>query len=200
MYWRYHRWPGQKDSCQKPWIPKCRGTPRAAFALVRGVSQPPVLASRRLGILYQNYMRARMHHAIPDLDLFRASLSRTLAVSDFFVRFYDRFMDDSPEIAAYFRNKDTAGIHRKLRTTLEMLAENARHQPGLELYLEMLGRTHRKFHVRPEHFALWREALLATVVECDPQLDRATRLAWEAVMDDLIAKLGIPMDGFGKPH
>jgi hemoglobin-like flavoprotein len=98
-------------------------------------------------------------------------------------------MGESPEIRAFFHHKDIGDIHRKLKMTLEMLADSAEGQPGLSLYLEMLGRTHARLAIRPEHFARWREALVTTAAECDPELDAATRCAWGRIIDDLIAQL-----------
>jgi hemoglobin-like flavoprotein len=107
-------------------------------------------------------------------------------------------MGDSPEVARFFHGKDIGRIHRKLKMTLEMLADNADGKPGLDLYLDMLGAIHARMDIRAEHLTLWRRALLATAAECDPELDAPTRRAWARVIDDLIAKLGAR--GSGSPH
>jgi hemoglobin-like flavoprotein len=121
---------------------------------------------------------------------FRASLERAVRAPDFYDRFYGRFMGASEEIRALFRDKDMARIRKKLGTTLEMLSENADGQPGLAMYLELLGRIHRGMSVSPRHFSRWREALIATAAECDPDFDPASRAAWEAVIADILAKMG----------
>jgi hypothetical protein len=61
----------------------------------------------------------------------------------------------------------------------------------LDMYLEMLGRIHGRLHITATQVVGWKESALATVAECDPLFDVAIRGAWEAVLDDLIAKLGI---------
>ena len=136
-----------------------------------------------------------MHHDPTQTARFSGSLARVTSSDDFFSRFYDRFMGDSDDIRNIFRGKDTDRIHRKLKTSLEMLADNAEGQPGLTMYLDMLGSTHRRLQIRPEHFARWREALITTAAEADPQWDTRIRAAWERVIDDMIAKLGADGNG-----
>jgi hemoglobin-like flavoprotein len=128
----------------------------------------------------------------PDSDTarFHASLARATADPAFFDRFYHRFIEDSGDIARIFRGKDMTRIHRKLRTTLEMLAGSADEQPGLGMYLDLLGRMHERLAIRPEHFDRWRASLIATAAESDPDFDPETRRAWEGVIDGLIAKMG----------
>ena len=121
--------------------------------------------------------------------LFHESLNRATAHPDFFHRFYDRFMRSSEEISRIFQGRDMARIEKKLKTTLEMVTENADGQPGLTMYLEMLGRIHDRLQISQAMFDRWRVALIDTAAECDPEFDDATRTAWETVIGDIIAKL-----------
>ncbi len=123
------------------------------------------------------------------LPLFHASLERATADPDFFHRFYRRFMADSDEIGRIFEGRDMAKIERKLKTTLEMLTESADNKPGLDMYLEMLGRIHERLQISEAMFTQWRNALIETAAECDPQFDGSTREAWNTVVGDMIAKL-----------
>lgn len=120
---------------------------------------------------------------------FRESLARATAVPDFYSRFYRRFIGSSEEIAVAFRGRDIGRIERKLRMTLDMVKDNANGQPGLTMYLELLGRTHAGMQISPSLFLLWREALINTAADCDPRFDPTARAAWENVLDDLIAKM-----------
>jgi hemoglobin-like flavoprotein len=127
-----------------------------------------------------------------DVRLFRESLGRIAGTADFQRRFYERFICASPEIAQFFRNRDMGRIQSKLRMTLEMVRGNAADQPGLEMYLGLLGRIHTGLKISGAHFALWRKAAVATVAECDPQADPSILSAWERVIDNLIAKMACP--------
>lgn len=122
---------------------------------------------------------------------FKDSRCRAARVPDFYGRFYRRLMDTSAEIAAYFSGRDMKRIERKLRMTLDMVCDNADGQPGLGMYLELLGRTHGAMHISLPFLLIWREALIGTAAECDPEFDGDTRAAWEAVLDDLIAKMNL---------
>ena len=120
---------------------------------------------------------------------FRDSLARATAAPDFISRFYGRLVGTSEEVAAVFRGRDMGRIERKLRMTLDMVNDNADGQPGLTLYLELLGRTHAAIGISGPLFLLWRDALVATAAECDPRYDPAVRAAWEQVLDELITKM-----------
>ena len=53
-----------------------------------------------------------------------------------------------------------------------------------DLYLEYIARRHDRHHlnIEPKFYALWLEALIDTVHECDPQFDDEVESAWRAVM------------------
>jgi hypothetical protein len=123
---------------------------------------------------------------------FRASLARATRAPEFYARFYRRFMGSSEQVGAFFRGRDMGRIERKLRMTLEMVCDNADGQPGLDMYLELLGRTHAAMRISLPLLRLWREALIGTAAECDPAFDAEARAAWEAVLDDLIGKMRLP--------
>jgi hemoglobin-like flavoprotein len=79
-----------------------------------------------------------------------------------------------------------ASIIAKLRVTLGMVADAAECKPGLEMYLEMLGNIHRRLDVEPRFFTLWREALLATLAEQDPEFNAEIRGSWERIIERVI--------------
>jgi hypothetical protein len=124
-----------------------------------------------------------------DHQRFRDSLARATRTPDFYTRFYRRFMGSSEEIAAFFHGRDIGRIERKLRMTLEMACDNLDGQPGLDMYLELLGRTHAAMHISLPLLRGWRDALIGTAAECDLAFDADARAAWEAVLDDLIGKM-----------
>lgn len=126
--------------------------------------------------------------------VFHQSLIRATADPAFFQRFYQGFVADSPEIAAIFHDRDMERIHKKLKTTLEMVADNAADKPGLGMYLEMLGRIHERLNIHPVMFTQWRSALIQTAEDCDPEFNESIRQAWCAVIDDLMAKMQEKID------
>ena len=123
------------------------------------------------------------------LELFHTSLNRAMDHPDFFQNFYQRFINSSDEIATMFQNKDMERIQKKLKMTLETVTENADGEPGLGMYLELLGRIHHRLKITPEQFALWRNALVETAGECDPEFNRQVSGAWEQAIDEVIDKL-----------
>lgn len=128
-----------------------------------------------------------------DRKRFRESLRRSTANDQFLDRFYDRFVGQSDEVAAFFHNRDMPQIKQKLLTTLEMLADTTEGQPGLGMYMEMLGKIHRRLNVEPRFFAGWRKALVETVAECDSEFSEETRLAWERAIDHVIERMSDPI-------
>ncbi len=124
-----------------------------------------------------------------DLDLFHGSLDRVMDHPDFFRLFYQRFMASSEEIATMFQNKNMDRIQGKLKMTLETVNEHSEGQPGLGMYLELLGRIHQRLKITPEQFNLWRNALIETAAECDSEFSPPVRKAWEHAIDEVIDKM-----------
>ena len=77
-----------------------------------------------------------------DVRRFRDSLSRAVASVDFYRRFYDQLIAGSPTTASLFQGRDLSRIQSKLKTTLDLVNDNAGAQAGLGMYLELLGRLH----------------------------------------------------------
>ncbi|MES9907150.1 MAG: globin [Candidatus Thiodiazotropha sp.] len=73
-----------------------------------------------------------------------------------------------------------------MRETLFMLAETAEGRPGLTLYIEMLGRIHKRLNVQRRHFNMWKEALLEAVNIYDDEYDDEVLAAWQYVIDEVI--------------
>lgn len=121
-----------------------------------------------------------------NLEIFSHSLQRVTATTGFFECFYDQFINQSEEINEFFKNRDMRHLKKKLRETLFMLAETAEGRPGLRLYIEMLGRIHKRLHVQRRHFTMWEEALLEAVRIYDYEFDDRVLAAWLYVIDDVI--------------
>jgi hemoglobin-like flavoprotein len=124
-----------------------------------------------------------------DLNLFRESLARVTAQDGFFDTFYDHFIRQSDEIAAIFQHRDIVMLKKKLRSTLEMVAQTADKQPGMGMYLEMLGRIHQRFNIERRHFDMWKVALLDTVALYDEAYSNRVGAAWSQVIGHVIAQI-----------
>lgn len=128
-----------------------------------------------------------MNNRVPNLPLYRASLKRVGAAPGFFRHFCNLFIGGSPEIAAFFSHENRNQIQRRLKTTVRMLAAYAENQLGTNIFLESAaGRTHRKLLIHPKHFTFWRDTLVATAAEYDPEFDDATRREWEWIIDSML--------------
>lgn len=125
------------------------------------------------------------------IQRFNTSLRRATANEAFYDQFYDHFMAKSDRLQDIFHDQDMARIKRKLKNTLEMVAEFSADEPGLGMYLELLGKTHDRMHIDHHFFVLWRDALIETAAQCDPEFDGTTEQAWETVLDGVITQMGI---------
>jgi hemoglobin-like flavoprotein len=139
--------------------------------------------------IHRSEMREMSNQAECDLALFQASLQRATGDPAFYDLFYQRFIESSPNIARVFQNRDMVQLKKKLAITLEMVADTAEGKPGLMMYLEMLGKIHQRLEIKGAYFNGWRDALLETVAETDPDLDEATRQAWRQVIDDVTTRM-----------
>lgn len=129
-----------------------------------------------------------------NLEIFSQSLQRVTASADFYDCFYDKFISRSDEIPAFFKNRDMTQLKKKLQDTLFMLAESAEGGAGLILYIEMLGRIHRRLNVQRRHFTIWEEALLEAVKTYDDEFDDKVLAAWLDVIDNVIGRMFTALD------
>ncbi|PVV05996.1 MAG: hypothetical protein B6D77_17020 [gamma proteobacterium symbiont of Ctena orbiculata] len=129
-----------------------------------------------------------------NLEIFSQSLRRVTVSADFYDCFYDKFISRSDEIPAFFKNRDMAQLKKKLKDTLFMLAESAEGGPGVKLYIEMLGRIHKRLNVQRRHFTIWEEALLEAVKTYDDEFDDKVLAAWLDVIDNVIERMFAALD------
>ena len=121
-------------------------------------------------------------------ELFKGSLRRCLDAPDFLVRFYELFLNSSPEVRAKFEKTDFEKQRRALRDSffvLEMIGESTPDAPTWKA-LKKLAVTHDRQHmdVQPELYDLWLECLLKSVAEHDPQYSAEVGLAWRIQLKD----------------
>ena len=100
--------------------------------------------------------------------------------------FYGQLFAMDTEIRAMF--PPAMGVQRgRFFRALVRIAAGQDDPAALEPYLEHLGRAHRKFGVRDEHYGVIRRALLATLHRFAAQAwDEAAQHAWERAFDHAV--------------
>lgn len=99
--------------------------------------------------------------------------------------FYARLFEADPTVHRLFP-RDMFNQHRELMQFLELVVNGSRCLDELEGDIQVLGRRHLEYGVRPEHFPIMRAVLLATVKH---MLGRShtseIENAWGAIYDHL---------------
>ena len=106
------------------------------------------------------------------------------------VIFYDRLFAADASVAALFANTDMAALCGKLLDTLGVAVQNAHQLSDMQSTLEALGRRHVTYGTRDEHYALVRDALVATLAEV---LGDAFTFEVRAAWAELYAEVSRPM-------
>ena len=119
-----------------------------------------------------------------DLARFLDSFESCIQDDRFLRIFYDNFLASSAEVRALFAKTDFGLQRRALRASLYvMVAASARHQAELGTLSELAER-HRALRIKPHHYELWMQSLLAAVEQCakhfDPEVARVWREAFRA--------------------
>ncbi|MET0027166.1 MAG: globin domain-containing protein [Candidatus Thiodiazotropha sp.] len=122
-------------------------------------------------------------------EVFQKSLERVLRKEGFLDDFYGHFIQQSDEIARFFEHRDMDQLKHKLNSTLHTLVEVAEGQPGTELYMEMVGRIHKRLGVEERHLDMWIDALLKTVARYDEAYDEQVALAWTGMIEKIAVRM-----------
>jgi len=133
-----------------------------------------------------------------EIERFNDSLARCQRGDQFFQRFYDLFLDSSPEVREKFRNADVRKVRRELKTAFYMLVEyTAMGWPECEAYLERIATVHSRQgrDIAPHLYDLWLECLLRAVQEHDALWSSEVEAAWRYMMGAGISFLKARYDG-----
>ena len=98
-------------------------------------------------------------------------------------RFYDKFVDSSPEVTEKFANTDFERQQEMLRDSFRhVLTFSTRRQSTDEL--EHIANRHSAgdLDIPPSLYAAWIDSLVAAVAELDPEFDQTVETAWRIVM------------------
>lgn len=122
----------------------------------------------------------------------RDSLSRCSRDPEFLDRFYQLFMDSSPDVREKFAQTDFDRQKKVLSDSLFLMLTAAGTTSGLaRVQLEKLAKRHSRndLDVKPEWYSLWLDTLMKTVAEFDPEYSDQIDAAWRESMKDSIEVL-----------
>jgi hemoglobin-like flavoprotein len=134
----------------------------------------------------------------PEIEIFNDSLERCLRGDQFFQRFYELFLDSSPEVREKFHGTDFRKQRRMLQTAFYMLVEYiALGWPECQAYLERIAAAHGRQgrNIAPHLYDLWLDCLLRTVRERDEQYSTEVEAAWRFMMGAGISFLKARYEG-----
>lgn len=120
-----------------------------------------------------------MDQAFDSLEIFVRSMERAIVTPRFVERFYERFTASGDGIAAAFAHSDMKRQVQMAKASLYHVLRAAQGSADGHTHLEDLGRLHARRHdVRPEHYDVWLDSLIATAKETNPSFDATTEAAW----------------------
>lgn len=113
--------------------------------------------------------------------------------------FYDRFLEAYPQVGSYFTGIDLR--RQSIMLTIALASVEAYYTgnyPALSHYLRVLGKRHlENVNVRPEHYPLFRECLLATLEDIHgDQWDADLQRQWGEAIDKAIETM---LEGYKTP-
>lgn len=99
-------------------------------------------------------------------------------------RFYQRLLEDYPEVAPLFAGADIQALQEHAAHTLVLIIESLRTPDSLDASLAALGQRCRRYGVTEEHHAMTGATLLCVIEEFSgDQWTQATQDAWEGAID-----------------
>ncbi len=101
----------------------------------------------------------------------RQSFERCEAAGDFAEKFYDIFLNSSPEIPPYFAQTDFDKQRKLLRATVAIVVGRDVSDPNMRATMDRIGESHsrKKLDVLPRLYELWLDSICETVKALDPE-------------------------------
>ncbi len=114
----------------------------------------------------------------------RESLRRCNKDPKFMDIFYDKFIASSEKVAHKFAEVDLEKQKKALQLSLRMLIMSGRGDDTADMYLRHIAERHsrRDLDIEPELYALWLEALVATVRQVDLEFTSEVERAWREIL------------------
>lgn len=102
--------------------------------------------------------------------------------------FYEKFLASSDEVRRHFRSTDMKAQKRKITATFHLASEVVLGAPGALAELTRQAELHGRGRLRiaPHLYALWVDALVSAVRECDPEFNPGTEQAWRLIMGHVV--------------
>lgn len=114
---------------------------------------------------------------------------------DFLSRFYELFIESSPEVAARFEGVDMERQKRMLGRSLQEMTDFSTSRAASE-HLRRTAARHSRWDrdIHPDLYDLWLESLIATAREFDPEFTEEIELAWRVVLAPGMAYMKFKFD------
>jgi len=110
------------------------------------------------------------------------SLQRCLANERFISIFYELFLDTSDEIREKFKNSDFERQINMMQKSLNTIISVSESNWESDKFLSEMAKKHKQLDIKPEHYELWENSLLATVAQCDQQYNEEICEAWKHIL------------------
>jgi hemoglobin-like flavoprotein len=124
--------------------------------------------------------------SLNDVQVFQQSFARVMRKRGFIDGFYNNLVSKSNEISVLLQHRDIEQQKHKLKGTLEIMQALAQGQPGTRLFVNMVGRIHKRLGIEQKHLDLWESSLLETVEQYDEAFDHQVLTAWLTMTKKLI--------------
>lgn len=118
------------------------------------------------------------------LEIFNDSLETCTTHPAFLDKFYDFFVNASPEIAEKFAHTDIENQKHALHLSLYTLLMEVQGNPEADEHLKHIAdlHSHTQLDIKPELYAIWLDCLLKAVRMFDPDYNDEVEQAWRYVM------------------
>ncbi len=125
------------------------------------------------------------------LELFNRSFEACVGQAEFLKRFYEIFIESSPEVRAKFKDTDFVKQNRVLKKSLLRLTMAAAGTASAGEEIASLGRQHGREGLRigADLYDLWLDCLLRAVSEFDPKWSPEVGDSWRKMFGRYISIL-----------
>jgi len=131
-----------------------------------------------------------MEHPIDEktLELFNDSFESCVHHPGFLERFYEIFVNASPEVRDKFKNTDLEKQVRMIKQSLLLLTMACLGTKEIDEELARLGQKHGRdgLKIGAHLYELWLDCLLQAVSEFDPKWSDAVGNSWRKMFDAFI--------------
>jgi len=119
-----------------------------------------------------------------ELESFDDSLARCYARDGFLERFYELFLEASPEARAKFAGTDLAQQRRMLKASLVLMMLAAGGKTEGMVHMERIADVHakHKYDIPGPLYDVWLDCLIRAVSEFDPEYTPELGATWRRVL------------------